>query len=327
MGRSGIQTATMVRFGAIAVLSLTVANCAKSNIDPKYGVAASPRVIEPGQPVPKGGGTYRVGKPYVVAGRTYAPEEDTSYAAEGLASWYGDDFHGRQTANGEVFDMNSISAAHPTLPMPSYVRVTNLRNKRSLVVRVNDRGPYHANRVIDLSVRAAKLLDFQQHGTARVKVEYVGRAALTGSDDTKLAATLRHDAPAPNPSEVMVASSKPFVPEYFDPKPMTSRGPVPPPRGRPFELGEEDRAGSPSAAPGSTIARAPLPPAAGPALASARSQPAQAPAATRTAAAEPQVTFQSRFGNTPTATPVVNSGPVSAFGPRSEGIMSGRGLY
>src|SRR5262249_60597327 len=107
-------------------------------------------------------GTYRSGKPSMAAGQTYVPQEDPNYRAEGLASWYGDDFHGRLTANGEVFDMESISAAHPTLPMPCYVRVTNLANRKSLIVRVNDRGPYHQNRVIDVSVRAAQLLGF--HG-------------------------------------------------------------------------------------------------------------------------------------------------------------------
>ena len=108
---------------------LLLANCAPgkfaNRFDPKYGVSSSPRVVDFDQPVPKGGGTYRVGKPYQVAGRTYVPEENTHYRAEGLASWYGDDFHGRLTANGEVFDMTSITAAHPTLPMPCYVRVTN----------------------------------------------------------------------------------------------------------------------------------------------------------------------------------------------------------
>src|SRR5919112_3970530 len=117
---------------ALAFAGLALANCSgSSNIDPRYGVSSSPRVVEPGQPVPKGGGVHKVGKPYVVAGRTYVPEEDINYRAEGIASWYGDDFHGRLTANGEVFDMHSISAAHPTLPMPSYARVTNLANKKS----------------------------------------------------------------------------------------------------------------------------------------------------------------------------------------------------
>ena len=127
-----------------------------SRIDPKYGVAASPRVVEPGQPVPKGGGVYRVGKPYQVAGRTYTPEENARYRNEGLASWYGDDFHGRLTANGEIYDMEAISAAHPTMPMPSYARVTSLNSHKSLIVRVNDRGPYHANREIDLSAQRGR---------------------------------------------------------------------------------------------------------------------------------------------------------------------------
>src|SRR6476469_4197614 len=130
----------IVRGAAAVATCVVLANCASSNkfasrVDPKYGVSSSPRVVAFGDPVPKGGGTYRIGKPYVVAGKTYVPEEDANYRAEGMASWYGDDFHGRLTANGEVFDMHSISAAHPTLPMPSYARVTNLTNKKSIVVR------------------------------------------------------------------------------------------------------------------------------------------------------------------------------------------------
>ena len=162
-----------------------------------------------------------------------------SYSAEGLASWYGDDFHGRATANGEVFDMTSISAAHPTLPIPSYARVTNLANQKSIIVRVNDRGPYHANRVIDVSVRTAKLLGFYDNGVTRVRVDYVGRAALEGSDDTRLAATLRSGTPAPGPSEVRVASSRPFLPQSAGPV----RGAVPVPADRPFELGHNETAG------------------------------------------------------------------------------------
>ena len=194
------------------IACLALANCA-SQIDPKYGVSSSPRVVNAGDPVPKGGGTYRVGKPYVVAGRTYVPEENINYRAEGIASWYGNDFHGRLTANGEVFDMHSVSAAHPTLPMPSYVRVTNLANQKSIVVRVNDRGPYAANRVIDLSVKAAKLIGFHDKGLGRVRVEYVGRAPLEGSDDRQLVATLREGEAAPAPSAVRVAAAKPFLPE------------------------------------------------------------------------------------------------------------------
>ncbi len=160
----------------------------------KYG-PASPRVIADGQPVPHGGGSYMVGKPYTVAGRTYYPSEKR-YAAVGFASWYGDAFHGRRTANGEIYDLDSISAAHPTMPLPSYARVTNLGNHRSIIVRVNDRGPFEANRIMDVSRRTAEALDFNRTGTARVKVEYVAAASLAGSDDQKLLATLRLDRPA-----------------------------------------------------------------------------------------------------------------------------------
>jgi rare lipoprotein A len=219
---------------------LLLANCSSSGIanrvDPKYGVSSSPRVVALGDPVPKGGGTYRVGKPYIVAGRVYVPEEDVNYREEGLASWYGDDFHGRLTANGEIFDMAALSAAHPTLPMPCYARVTNLGNGRSLIVRVNDRGPYHGNRVMDVSSRAAELLEFKSNGVARVRVEYVGRAPLEGSDDRQLIATLRTGVPAPSPSLVRVASARPFVPEISS-SARPIRGEVPLPEGRPYNLG------------------------------------------------------------------------------------------
>ena len=226
---------------ALAVCCLTLANCSSglsSRVDPRYGVAASARVVEPGEPVPKGGGVYRIGKPYVVAGRVYIPEEDPNYTAVGLASWYGDDFHGRYTANGEIFDMESISAAHPTMPLPSYARVTNLANHKSIVVRVNDRGPYAKGRLMDVSVKTAKLLGFYGQGTAKVKVDYVGRAPLVGSDDRKLVATLRDHGPAPAPSEVRIASAEPFVPRLPDRTPH-SRSKVPMPPERPFTLGRE----------------------------------------------------------------------------------------
>jgi rare lipoprotein A len=239
---SGEHMCRAARLAAVAAACLTLAQCGSASkltnrLDPKYGVSASPRVVQSGEAVPKGGGTFRVGRPYTVAGRLYVPEEDRGYSAEGLASWYGDDFHGRQTANGEVFDMTSISAAHPTLPMPSYARVTNLRNGKSLIVRVNDRGPFHANRVMDVSYRAATLLEFERSGTARVRVEYVGRASLDGSDDRQLMATLRTGQPAPAPSAVMVASARPFVPEIPSTARSAIRGDVPIPEGRPYTLG------------------------------------------------------------------------------------------
>jgi len=245
MRRRGADRGTVARSAAqpfglsLATLAtLLVGACASSDqfapkIDPRYGVASSPRVVEEGRPIPKGGGTYRVGKPYAVAGRMYVPEHDPAYRAEGIASWYGSDFHGRLTANGEVYDKDGISAAHPTLPMPCYARVTNLANGRSIIVRVNDRGPYAHDRVIDLSSRTAELLGYKGHGLASVRVEYVGPAPLEGSDDRKLMATLRYDGqPAPAPSAVLLASNSNYVPR---------RGatmPVPPER--PFELGDPE---------------------------------------------------------------------------------------
>jgi len=125
-----------------------------------------------------GGGYYKVGTPYTVNGQRFIPREDPSYDRTGYASWYGDKFNGRQTANGEIFNMNALSAAHTTLPMPIHVRVTNLENNRSLILRVNDRGPFVKNRIIDVSKQAAKELGFYNQGTAKVRVQYIGRAPL-----------------------------------------------------------------------------------------------------------------------------------------------------
>src|SRR6202140_3808453 len=239
--RSSDPFARALRAAPAGGLCLALADCASSGkfagrVDPKYGVSSSPRVVAFGDPVPKGGGTYRVGKPYTVGGRVYVPEEDVNYREEGLASWYGDDFHGRLTANGEVFDMASLTAAHPTLPMPCYARVTNLSNGKSLIVRVNDRGPYHGNRLIDVSNKAAELLEFKGNGVARVRVEYVARAPLEGSDDRQLVATLRTGVPAPSPSLVRVAPARSFVPETpSSGRPI--RGEVPMPDERPYSLG------------------------------------------------------------------------------------------
>ena len=123
-----------------------------------------------------------VGEPYDVAGVKYYPREDPSYDRTGRASWYGELFHGRRTANGEIYDMDRLSAAHPTLPLPVYAQVTNLQNGRSIVVRVNDRGPFANDRVIDLSRRSADALGFRRRGTADVRVKYLRRAPLSGDD-------------------------------------------------------------------------------------------------------------------------------------------------
>ncbi len=123
-------------------------------------------------------GGFKVGNPYQINGTWYYPREDPAYNETGIASWYGAQFHGRTTANGERFDMNLMSAAHPTLPMPSHVRVTNLNNGRSLIVRVNDRGPFARGRIIDLSRAAARELGFERDGTAPVRVQNLGVAPL-----------------------------------------------------------------------------------------------------------------------------------------------------
>src|SRR6202162_5034389 len=254
-GRVGDIVRTRVaRVAFSASIALMLANCGAvdkfgARVDPRYGVASNARVVDDDERAPRGGGVYRVGKPYQVAGSTYTPERNPNYRDEGLASWYGGGFHGRRTANGEVFDMYSISAAHPTLPLPSYARVTNLANHRSIVVRVNDRGPYAGNRVIDLSVKTAKILGFYGEGVAKVKVEYVGRAPLEGSDDRKLAATLREGTPGSSPP-VLVASNKSYAPTYFDSRPLTH---VPAPPDRPYRLGEGAREVPAAPAPARTV--------------------------------------------------------------------------
>jgi rare lipoprotein A len=121
---------------------------------------------------------YKIGAPYRINGTWYQPQFVTQYEATGIASWYGEPFHGRHTANSEIYDMEALTAAHPTLPLPSIVQVTNLENGRSLVVRVNDRGPFAGNRLIDLSQAAARELGFEYQGLAEVQVSYLGLARL-----------------------------------------------------------------------------------------------------------------------------------------------------
>jgi rare lipoprotein A len=199
----------------------------------QYG-SASPRVVNYG-PVPKGGGRAMVGDSYKVAGKTYTPTDTPRDAEVGYASWYGEAFHGRLTANGEVYDVNGLTAAHPTLPLPSYARVTNLENGRSMIVRVNDRGPFAKNRIIDLSSRVADMLDVKDEGTAKVKVAYVGPARMDGRDEQMLLAS--YEGPSAGPPGSMFAWIKP------QPKPKATTAPVvyasatvPMPRARPADL-------------------------------------------------------------------------------------------
>ena len=133
-----------------------------------------------GSAIGPGAGHYKLGNPYQIAGRWYYPSYDPGYAEVGVASWYGHPFHGRATANGELFDRSVLSAAHPTLPLPSIVRVTNLANQRQLELRVNDRGPFVGDRIIDLSQAAARELGFERDGTTEVRVEFVRLADAQG---------------------------------------------------------------------------------------------------------------------------------------------------
>jgi rare lipoprotein A len=187
----------------------------------EYGVKASPRVVKPGQPVPKGGGRYVRGTPYKVKDQWFYPN-DPKHVEVGMASWYGSAFHGRLTANGEVYDVGGLTAAHPTMPLPSYARVTNMQNGRSMVVRVNDRGPFLHGRIMDLSQRVAEMLDTKRHGVAKLKVQYVGPAGLDGRDERMLLASYDPQGgsrtmiasgtgPSPKPG-VMMASFTPPPP-------------------------------------------------------------------------------------------------------------------
>lgn len=184
----------MIRYLKLAVVmiaaGLMLAGCSssgkkQSNLDPFAGTG-SPYYKGKG-PVPWGGGREHVGKPYQVAGRWFTPKEQPNYDKSGPASWYGEAFNRRKTSNGEWFDMTRLTAAHPTLPLPSYVKVTNLANGREVVVRVNDRGPFVGPRIIDLSKRTAEVLDFKRKGKTSVRVQYIGAAPLD-DNGTHLAA-------------------------------------------------------------------------------------------------------------------------------------------
>jgi len=154
---------------------------------------------------PQPEGIYKLGQPYQIAGRWYYPDFDPGYDRVGLASWYGEAFHGRATANGEVFDRDRLTAAHPTLPLPSIVRVTNLANRRQLELRVNDRGPFVGDRLIDLSQGAARALGFERQGLAQVRVEFVGLAAAKGSPPRAGARAPAREAPPPPSATAVLA--------------------------------------------------------------------------------------------------------------------------
>jgi len=173
--RNTMNFAQNARLALVLLAGASLAACATPRYPSHVG---GPQA---GAPAPGQGG-YKVGAPYQVAGVWYVPKEDPNYDKTGVASWYGDEFHQKATANGETFDMNAVSAAHTTLPLPSMVEVTNLDNGKTLTVRVNDRGPFVGNRLIDLSREAARQLGYDRAGLANVRVRYVGPAPLLGPD-------------------------------------------------------------------------------------------------------------------------------------------------
>jgi len=154
----------------LTVSAAVLGGCAQTNL----ATHAMKSALGPSEAMPpRGDRPVKIGKPYQVAGIWYEPREDPNYDETGIASWYGDPFHGRATANGEVYDMNALTAAHKTLPLPSTVRVTNLENGRTILLTVNDRGPFVNGRIIDVSRRGAQLLGFYAGGTAKVRVQVV----------------------------------------------------------------------------------------------------------------------------------------------------------
>ena len=167
---------------AIAVASTTAACSQGGGRSPKpVADIPAPRFVHESRTPQPGGGSYKIGQPYRIGERWYFPKDDPHYDRTGRASWYGADFHGKRTANGEIYDMTALTAAHPTLPLPSYVYVTNLANGRTLLLRVNDRGPYAHDRILDLSREAARRLGTEAQGIGDVRVRYGGRAPLDGN--------------------------------------------------------------------------------------------------------------------------------------------------
>ena len=167
---------SFVRFSSLIALLLLTA-CAET----EFGATVAKNLSRDTQSQ----GSYKVGNPYLIDGQEYYPQENFNYSETGIASWYGPGFHGANTANGEKFDTNELTAAHRTLQMPSLVRVTNLENGRSVVVRVNDRGPFARGRIIDVSSKAADLLGFKGRGTAKVRVETLPSESRRIAEDAK----------------------------------------------------------------------------------------------------------------------------------------------
>jgi len=216
---------------AALVLALTAAACATRPAPPPL----KPNAVS----LPSSAGIYKIGNPYQQDGIWYYPHEQPDYDETGIASWYGADFHGKRTANGETYNLNDLTAAHRTLPMPVNVRVTNLDNGRSLIVRVNDRGPFSRGRIIDVSQRAAELLGFKLQGTARVRVTYMGRALLPGGREIEETPPEIASAVAAAPTSKVDMSALNIVPGTVAPPVTVGELPPPPVADRLAPLPEE----------------------------------------------------------------------------------------
>lgn len=212
---------SLFRGVAACALAAWLAACA-STPPPRTGQVA----------VPPNAGIYKIGNPYQIGDTWYYPREQPTYDETGVASWYGPTFYGKRTANGEIYNAGDLTAAHRTLPLPVNVRVTNLDNGRSLIVRVNDRGPYAKGRIIDVSEAAAKLLGFYGQGTAKVRVTYVARADTGDGEPSETPPEIASAVPAA-PTEKVDAQALNIVPgatvaPAMEPEAMPAPVPSPP---------------------------------------------------------------------------------------------------
>ena len=208
----------MMKFRILPALAclLMLSSCAEAELASHVAKNTFPRQQQQGN--------FKVGNPYKVEGKTYTPQETYEFTETGIASWYGPGFHGKKTANGERFDRNELTAAHRTLQMPSLVRVTNLENGRSLVVRINDRGPFKRGRVIDVSQRAAEMLDFKGNGTAKVRLDLLAdeskalaMAARQGQDTAGVEVAINEGREAPLTSPTASAAQTGYQPISYTP--------------------------------------------------------------------------------------------------------------
>jgi len=230
----------------VAALALALGGCAETEF-----VVDSTKAVTRGDQQ----GGYKIGEPYQIAGVWYYPAVDYEYDETGIASWYGNDFHGKSTANGELYDMNGLTAAHRTLPLPTLVRVTNLENGRALTLRVNDRGPFAHGRIIDVSRRAAQLLGFEQHGTARVRVEILvdESRSLAAQAQSGMAVAAGEPVPQAAPRTAVTAQELPASGS-------TASGPAAPAAGAGQPSAVEQIAAAPTIQPTGQVVQLPVSP-------------------------------------------------------------------